>query len=65
MTSELTLLFLNAGRRVELVRAFRTAFEKLGVDGRIVTTDINGLAPALYLGDHRRHPRKPGSAGIV
>lgn len=50
-TTETTLLFLNAGRRVELIRAFRVAFEELGVAGQIITTDINGLAPALYLGD--------------
>ena len=49
----ITLLFLNAGRRVELIRSFRAAFQELGVRGRIVTTDINGLAPALYLGDAR------------
>lgn len=49
--SSITLLFLNAGRRVELVRSFRAVFEKMGIGGRIITTDINGLAPALYLGD--------------
>lgn len=46
-----TVLFLNSGRRVELIRSFRTAFEELGIKGKIVTTDINGFAPALYLGD--------------
>ena len=40
MTRALTLLFLNAGRRVELIRGFRRAFELLGLDGRIVTTDV-------------------------
>lgn len=63
MTSEITLLFLNAGRRVELIRAFRTAFDDLGIEGKIVTTDINGLAPALYLGDSRYitpRSREPG-----
>ena len=53
MTQEPALLFLNVGRRVELIRCFRTAFEELGIHGRIITTDINGLAPALYLGDSR------------
>ncbi len=51
MKSDFTVLFLNAGRRVELIRAFRRAFETLGLAGRIVTTDIRGLAPALYEGD--------------
>lgn len=45
-----TILFLNAGRRVELIRSFRVAFETLKLKGRIITTDISGLAPALYLG---------------
>lgn len=61
-----TLLFLNAGRRVELIRSFRAAFEKMGMEGCIVTTDINGLAPALYLGDvHCLLPRArdPGFLG--
>ena len=51
MTRAVTVLFLNAGRRIELIRSFRRAFQDLGLDGRIVTTDINGLAPALYVGD--------------
>lgn len=63
MTAEVTLLLLNAGRRVELLRAFRDAFSDLGVDGRIITTDVNKLAPAFHLGDlHRLLPRsrEPG-----
>lgn len=47
----LAILFLNAGRRVELIRTFRTAFDVLGVKGRIVTTDIQELAPALHESD--------------
>jgi carbamoyl-phosphate synthase large subunit len=51
MTNELTILFLNAGRRVELIRAFRSAFLEAGIRGRIVCTDIQRFAPAIYLGD--------------
>lgn len=51
MIQEPVLLFLNAGRRVELIRNVRAAFQLLGFGGRIVTTDINKLAPGLYLGD--------------
>jgi len=46
--SQVTLLFLNAGRRIELIRAVRNAFEKVGVEGPIITTDLNKLAPALH-----------------
>jgi len=44
-------LFCSVGRRVELVRAFRHAYEALDVDGRIVATDIDPLAPALQVVD--------------
>ena len=47
------VLVTAASRRVPLVRAFRAAVEKLG-DGRVITTDINPLSPALYFG-HRHH----------
>lgn len=49
----LTLLFLNIGRRVELVRCFREAFDRLSIAGRIITTDITWLNPAYFMGDAR------------
>jgi carbamoyl-phosphate synthase large subunit len=45
------VLFTSAGRRVELVRAFRRAYEELGLDGEIVAVDIDPLAPALREAD--------------
>ena len=50
---ELAILFLNAGRRVELIRAFRQSATRVGIDLCVITTDIQGLAPALYEGDRR------------
>ncbi len=47
----MNLLFTSAGRRVELLRAFRRAYAALGLPGTIVVTDINPLAPALQLAD--------------
>ncbi len=53
MTSRMpTVLFLNAGRRVELLRAFRAALEALDLRGRLLASDIQGHAPALYEADH-------------
>jgi carbamoyl-phosphate synthase large subunit len=53
MTSRLpTVLFLNAGRRVELLLAFRAALETVGLPGRLLASDVQGLAPALYEADH-------------
>jgi carbamoyl-phosphate synthase large subunit len=45
------LLFVSAGRRVELLRGFRRAFDDLGIEGRIVAADIDPLASALRAAD--------------
>ena len=45
------LLFTSVGRRVELLRGFRRAYEDLGIRGRIVAVDADPLAPALALAD--------------
>ncbi|MBI4473233.1 MAG: ATP-grasp domain-containing protein, partial [Acidobacteria bacterium] len=50
---KINVLITAASRRVPLVRAFRNAVETLG-RGRVVTTDINPLSPALYFG-HGHH----------
>ncbi len=47
------VLITAASRRVPLVRSFRNAAEKSG-HGRVITTDINPLSPALYFG-HKHH----------
>lgn len=44
-------LFTSAGRRVELVRAFRRAYADLGLSGNVVAADIDPLAPALHHAD--------------
>lgn len=48
---EVHLLFTSAGRRIELLRSFRKAYQGLGISGRIVATDIDPLAPALRMVD--------------
>lgn len=42
-------MFTSVGRRVELVRAFRAAYQELGLQGSIIALDIDPLAPALQL----------------
>ncbi len=49
--SKTNVLFTSVGRRVELVRAFRRAYERLGLDGRLIGVDIDPLAPALQCVD--------------
>ena len=46
-------LFTSAGRRVELLRAFRRAYESLSLQGSIIAVDIDPLSPALQEADRR------------
>ena len=45
------ILFTSVGRRVELMRAFRDAYQALSLKGEILATDIDPLAPALQVVD--------------
>ena len=42
------ILFTSIGRRVELLETWRNAYSTLGIEGKIIGTDIDPLAPALY-----------------
>ena len=44
-------LFTSAGRRVELLRLFQQARDRLKLDGKTVVTDIDPLAPAIQVAD--------------
>jgi carbamoyl-phosphate synthase large subunit len=45
------VLFTSVGRRVELVRAFKQAYKDLDLEGSVVATDVDRLAPALRESD--------------
>lgn len=45
------VLLTSIGRRVELVQAFRQAYQELALEGRLVATDVDPLAPALRQAD--------------
>jgi len=45
------VLFTSAGRRVELLRAFKQAYADLGLRGNIIAVDVDPLAPALQAAD--------------
>jgi carbamoyl-phosphate synthase large subunit len=51
VSSPVNVLFTSAGRRVELLRAFRRAYRDLGVEGEILAVDRDPLAPALREAD--------------
>lgn len=54
MMKELRILFTGAGRRVELLQAFRQAAQVLGVSLKLYGADMAGTAPALAFCDHSR-----------
>lgn len=58
-------LFTSVGRRVELLRAFRRAYQLLGLRGHIVALDMNPLAPALREADRRYLVPRTGDLGYV
>ena len=45
------ILFTSGGRRVQLITAFKNAYESLGISGKIIVTDINPLTPAFHVAD--------------
>lgn len=47
------VLVLSAGRRVELVNAFKAARDKLGLEGDVCAADMSETAPALRFADKR------------
>ncbi len=49
--SDINILLLSAGRRVELVKCFKAARDRLGISGKIIAADCSELAPALYFAD--------------
>lgn len=51
---ELRILFTGAGRRVELLQAFRLAEQRLGVSLKLYGADMAGTAPALAFCDYSR-----------
>ena len=45
------ILFTCAGRRVSLLKAFRSAMSELGLHGKLIATDITDSSPAFHVAD--------------
>ena len=49
----INVLILSAGRRVELVKAFKSARDRLGVAGDVIAADMDETAPTLFFADKK------------
>lgn len=47
------ILILSAGRRVELVKCFQSARDRLGLSGKVIAADIARSAPSLQFADKK------------
>ncbi|CEP84987.1 ATP-grasp domain-containing protein [Paraclostridium sordellii] len=48
---DINILFLSAGRRVELIKSFKSAMEAAKIKGNIIAVDLQEDAPALFFAD--------------
>ena len=62
---EINILFLSAGRRVELIKAFRKAMESSNTIGKLIAVDLVETAPALYFADEHLRIRRVLEEGYV
>jgi carbamoyl-phosphate synthase large subunit len=61
-----TVMFTAIGKRVELVRAFKSSFEKNGIMARVIGVDINpSMAPAGYFLDRIDKVAKATDDGYI
>ena len=44
----MNILFCSVGRRCQLLQNFR---QTMGIDGKIIATDMSNTAPAIYMAD--------------
>ena len=49
--NNINVLILSAGRRVELVKSFKSAIKEANVQGKVIAVDLQKTAPALYFAD--------------
>ena len=62
---EINVLILSAGRRVELVKLFKEARDRLGYGGKVVAVDLSDTAPALYFADEHYFLPRIGADGYI
>ncbi len=61
----LNVLITAGSRRVPLIQAFRRALVAAGCRGRVITTDVNALSPAVHVADRAFHVPQASEADYV
>lgn len=59
------ILILSAGRRVELIKCFKKAAERLKIKTKIVAADLMNNAPALYFADKKYQIPRIGDKNYI
>ena len=59
------ILILSAGRRVELVKCFKSAAEKMQNGSKIIAADLSDTAPAIYFADKHYLIPRIGTEGYL
>ncbi len=59
------VLLTSAGRRVSLLRGFQRALSGLGVQGKVIATDLRRTAPAMHVADASELVPRVTSAGYI
>jgi carbamoyl-phosphate synthase large subunit len=54
LAGNVNLLFTSVGRRVELLRSFRRAYQELDLQGKIVVSDVDRFASGMHVADVAR-----------
>jgi carbamoyl-phosphate synthase large subunit len=62
---EVNILFLSAGRRVELIKCFKKAKKMYGISGKLIAADVSETAPAIYFADSYHIIPKIGDCGFI
>lgn len=65
MDRNVNVLISSCGRRVELVRAFKAARDRMSVSGNVVCSDASDDAPALYYADKTYSVPRISSDGFI
>ena len=51
MTTDVNVLMTSVSRKVWLVNAFKNALNQMGIEGNVISVDMDTLSAGLYVSD--------------